>query len=205
MIPWLHRVDLYCNGAALCNGEQGGLATDLFQQEGGLFLGPRRALGNGRFTYWPVEFTEETDKVSLLRSAMENSGVLSESDSIQVNADGIDEDLCLNGEENQLGQVFTNLIQNACQAMPEGGVLTLEAEALADSLVRVSVRDTGQGIKPEDLDKIFEPFYTTKPAGMGTGLGLSVCYGIIKSHKGEIRVESTPEHGTVFFVELPQA
>ena len=70
-------------------------------------------------------------------------------------------------------------------------------------MVATAIHDTGIGIRPEDVDMIFQPFYTTKPEVKGTGLGLSVCYGIIKNHRGEIRVESSPEVGTTFTVLLP--
>ena len=70
-------------------------------------------------------------------------------------------------------------------------------------MVATAITDTGIGIQPSDIDSIFQPFYTTKPEVKGTGLGLSVSYGIIKNHRGEIRVESSPEEGSTFTVLLP--
>ena len=105
--------------------------------------------------------------------------------------------------ENQLLQVFVNLIQNAAQAMRNGGTLTLKTEPCGPVRVRASVADTGVGIKKEDLQRIFEPFYTTKAPGEGTGLGLSVSYGIVERHRGTIEAESEPGLGTTFTVTLP--
>jgi two-component system NtrC family sensor kinase len=101
---------------------------------------------------------------------------------------------------DQLVQVLLNLIINAIEAMPEGGELTL-ATAAQDNWLRISVADTGAGINPDEAAKIFEPFYTTKTTG--TGLGLSVSYGIIQQHGGRIEVESLPKQGTTFIVSLP--
>jgi len=106
-------------------------------------------------------------------------------------------------DEPQIQQVLVNLIVNAVQAMPPGGELSIETR-LDDSkdFVEINVKDTGKGIAPEFLPHIFDPFFSTKGVG-GTGLGLSVSYGIIKSHKGNIKVESTVGIGTTFTIEMP--
>jgi len=110
------------------------------------------------------------------------------------------------GDSNELQQVFLNIIVNARKAMPEGGHLFVTTSAdEADHTVRASVRDTGEGIKPEILDKIFDPFFTTRKPGEGTGLGLSISYGIVKDHNGEIVVESTVGEGSTFTIVLPAA
>ena len=83
-----------------------------------------------------------------------------------------------------------------------GGILAIATERINRQVV-VHVKDTGEGIKPEVIERIFEPFFTTKSAVKGTGLGLSVSYGIIKSHGGEIKVNSSPGNGTTFSVFLP--
>jgi two-component system, NtrC family, sensor kinase len=106
------------------------------------------------------------------------------------------------GNENRLQQVFFNLILNARDAMPSGGWLTLATRADDDAVV-VEVRDTGTGIKPQDIKRIYDPFFTTKGIGRGTGLGLSVSYGILQEHGGAIFVDSAPGHGTTFQVALP--
>lgn len=102
----------------------------------------------------------------------------------------------------QLNQVFMNLLLNAAQATPDRGALTIETEAEEETVV-VRIADTGEGIDPAVLPRIFEPFYTTKPVGKGTGLGLSISYGIIKRHNGEISVDSKPGVGTTFTIRLP--
>jgi two-component system NtrC family sensor kinase len=105
--------------------------------------------------------------------------------------------------KNQLRQVFLNLLSNAKDAMPEGGELTISTRGDGKE-IRVMVTDTGVGIKPEHTDKIFETFFTTKTdAVKGVGLGLSVCYGFIKDHGGDITVESQLGVGTTFKVMLP--
>lgn len=104
---------------------------------------------------------------------------------------------------SQINQVLMNLIVNAAQAMgPERGTITL-SNGVEGERVWVEVSDTGSGIAPDSLQKIFDPFYTTKPVGQGTGLGLSLSYGIIKKHRGEISVRSELGIGTTFRVELP--
>ncbi len=108
----------------------------------------------------------------------------------------------VNGDMNQLQQVLLNLSLNACEAMPDGGALTI-ATSSRDDKVFVRLTDTGCGIKAEHLDKIFEPFYTTKPVGQGTGLGLSVSYGIIEQHGGTMEVDSREGEGTTFSIALP--
>jgi len=106
------------------------------------------------------------------------------------------------GNENRIQQVFFNLILNARDAMPKGGWLTLSTQA-EDGEVILNVRDTGHGIRREDIKRIYDPFFTTKGIGRGTGLGLSVSYGIIQEHGGAIQVESVPGKGTSFRVTLP--
>ena len=111
-------------------------------------------------------------------------------------------------DRDQIVQVLTNLVSNALAAMPDGGTLTFSTGAKGDD-VWFSVADTGVGISKENLKKIFEPFFTTKKAGEGTGLGLSVIYGVVKMHHGDIRVKSNADEtkgstGTVFTVSLPK-
>ena len=108
----------------------------------------------------------------------------------------------VNGDANQLQQVFANLSLNACEAMPEGGILSISTSE-GDGKVLISIADTGCGIKEEHLHVIFDPFFTTKPVGKGTGLGLSVSYGIIRKHGGTMEVESQESKGTTFTITLP--
>lgn len=104
--------------------------------------------------------------------------------------------------QDQLKQVFLNLTMNAIDAMPKGGKLTVSTLASGDS-ISISFEDTGCGISDENIDKIFDAFFTTKSEANGVGLGLSVSYGIVKDHDGEIFVESEPGEGTTFVVKLP--
>ena len=103
---------------------------------------------------------------------------------------------------SQLNQVFMNLLVNAAHAIPQYGTITLRSGREGDR-VWISATDTGVGIPPEQLSKIFDPFFTTKPIGQGTGLGLSVSYGIVNKHGGQIRVDSQPGQGTTMTISLP--
>lgn len=110
-------------------------------------------------------------------------------------------------DEGQISQVFINIILNALDAMPDGGRLsvstTIGKDEQGHDAIFISFSDTGIGIPPEDIAKIFDPFYTTKEAGKGTGLGLAVSYNIIKRFRGDIKVESRVGEGTTFTVILP--
>jgi PAS domain S-box-containing protein len=108
----------------------------------------------------------------------------------------------IHGNTDKLQQVFLNLFLNAKDAMPEGGQLRITSWT-EDSRVRIEVRDTGLGISPEHLRRIYDPFFTTKEPGRGTGLGLAVSYGIVHEHAGRIQVESRPGLGTRFELEFP--
>ncbi|MDY7010917.1 MAG: ATP-binding protein, partial [Planctomycetota bacterium] len=110
----------------------------------------------------------------------------------------------ITADPSQLQQVLVNLVVNAIQAMPSGGVLTITTR-VSDSHVVLVVEDNGIGMNEWEIKQIFIPFYTTKDINEGTGLGLPVVHGIITSHKGTIHVESTPGQGTRFEVRLPVA
>jgi two-component system NtrC family sensor kinase len=104
--------------------------------------------------------------------------------------------------KNQLRQVFLNLVANARDAMPAGGTLSVKTAAAPEHAI-IEITDTGIGIKEEHLKKIFDSFFTTKDSVKGVGLGLSVCYGFIKDHGGDIQVESQLDSGTTFTITLP--
>lgn len=106
-------------------------------------------------------------------------------------------------DEGQISQVFMNILLNAVQAMPDGGPLKVQTQQVAGERVEIVIADRGCGLDEAQLARIFDPFYTTKPTG--TGLGLSVSYGIIESHGGSIRVESKVAQGTEIRIELPIA
>ncbi|MET0261901.1 MAG: PAS domain S-box protein [Rariglobus sp.] len=123
------------------------------------------------------------------------------------------------GDSTQIHQVLLNLCVNARDAMPDGGTLTIEAQNhTVDALyasnvpnlkpgrhIRIQIRDTGTGIPPAIIERIFEPFFSTKGPDRGTGLGLSTVIGIVRSHSGCVQVYSTPGEGTLFSVYLPVA
>jgi two-component system NtrC family sensor kinase len=109
------------------------------------------------------------------------------------------------GNSGKLQQIFTNLLMNARDSIPDGGRITISTTATAGDALIIEVADTGMGIAPENVAKIYDPFYTTKGVGRGTGLGLAVSYGIVQEHSGQISVDSTPGHGTTFRITIPTA
>lgn len=135
------------------------------------------------------------DTARLLGNEMKLAGV-----ELQVNLDN--ELPAVFGNPRNIQQVFLNLMLNAIQAMPGGGHLEVNC-SVTQGFLRVDVRDSGTGISEENLAKVFDPFYTTKESGEGTGLGLAVSYGIIEAHRGKITVESEVGKGTMFSVYLP--
>jgi signal transduction histidine kinase len=106
-------------------------------------------------------------------------------------------------DKGQMTQTFINLFLNAFDAMPQGGRLILETKNTRRGEVLIKVSDTGKGIPKEHISQIFEPFFTTKKTCAGAGLGLSVVYGIIRDHKGTIKVDSVVGQGTSFTIRLP--
>ena len=106
------------------------------------------------------------------------------------------------GNAGKLQQVFVNLFLNARDAMPSGGQLKIET-SMNESMVIVDIPDTGVGICDENIRRIYDPFFTTKSIGRGTGLGLAMTYGIIQEHGGSIFVDSAPGQGTHFRLKLP--
>jgi len=109
----------------------------------------------------------------------------------------------LEADPAQLQQVFVNLLNNAAEAMPDGGTITVTTRPGEDASLQACIADTGCGIPRENLGRMFTPFFTTKAPGGGMGLGLSIVYGIIKMHRGQITVESEVGRGTTFTVTLP--
>ena len=113
---------------------------------------------------------------------------------------------CMIGDEFHMQQVFVNIISNACHAMERSERKLLAISTQSDhNSVLITLTDTGHGIPEEHICKIFDPFFTTKEVGKGSGLGLSICYGIIKDHFGSIRAESPAGAGATFVIELPKA
>ena len=138
------------------------------------------------------ELVEET--LNLLQHRLESAEITVVTD--------LKHDLYLTGDANQLQQVLVNIILNAVQASPAGGTIHLKAYQDLD-YIAVEIMDTGAGIQSENLNKVFDPFFTTKSEGEGTGLGLSVSYGIVKHHGGTIHIENNEETGLRVVIMLP--
>jgi two-component system, NtrC family, sensor kinase len=102
---------------------------------------------------------------------------------------------------NELNQVFMNILVNAAQAIKHRGEITVKTWREGDR-VKIAISDTGVGIPPENLSKVFDPGFTTKGVGLGTGLGLSLCYKIVQDHRGTIEAESSKQ-GTTFTISIP--
>lgn len=135
----------------------------------------------------------EAVKIAQYASAVQNLSVMKHYDACSLK-------VLANPEE--LLQVLVNLMTNAIQAMKGNGILTLSSW-VQDDIIQISISDTGCGIAPENLEKIFQPFFTTKPSGEGTGLGLHNARDIIKKYKGNLSVNSQPGKGTSFLIQFP--
>lgn len=108
------------------------------------------------------------------------------------------------GQPSELSQVFINLFMNAIHACESNGILSISTKQ-TDSTVLIIINDNGKGIEKENISKVFDPFYTSKPVGEGTGLGLPVSHGIIEKHNGNIELKSEVNVGTTFIITLPLA
>jgi two-component system NtrC family sensor kinase len=126
-----------------------------------------------------------------------------EKEGLTIKLDLADEGGMVLGNDNRLQHVLLNLLNNARDAMPDGGLITISTSA-EDNVVQMSVGDSGEGMPDETLDQIFDPFFTTKDIGKGTGLGLAVSYGMIQDMGGVIEADSMPGEGTVFTITMPR-
>src|SRR5262249_19253668 len=136
-----------------------------------------------------------TEMAPVVHSEADRTGV-----QVVLQSDGVPD---VNGDPAMLRQAFLNLALNAVQAMPHGGTLRVQCDKASGRRVAVSFVDTGVGIAPEHLQRIFDLYFTTREKG--SGIGLSMVYRIVQMHDGEIEVQSTPGAGTTFRVLLPQA
>jgi signal transduction histidine kinase len=145
----------------------------------------------------PLEISKVIDQVISLigHQAKMNNVEIIRNDAVNLSP--------VKGDPGQLQQVFLNLIINAVQSMPDGGTVTITTGSDENSLISVSIKDTGQGIEPENMEKLFTPFFTTKESGKGVGLGLAVLQGILERHGGSIEVTSSVGVGSTFTVSLP--
>ena len=128
-----------------------------------------------------------------------------EKDRIEIVREYADDLLPVLGNSSNLGQVFMHLLNNSRTAMPDGGRLTLSTSVVEGQLVKASVTDTGKGIKPENLEKILDPFFTTKDNWKSSGLGLTVAFRIVEEHSGKLKIDSTPNEGTTVTITMPVA
>lgn len=148
----------------------------------------------------PVRIKEASD------SALKFALVGATKRTIEVEQDWPDDPLKLKADKNKLIQLFLNIYQNAVQAMPHGGTLTISGTLIKDKgqkFLKLAIQDEGEGISEQHLNKIFDPFFTSKPVGEGTGLGLSICHGIVKELLGDIEVVSKKGEFTRFTIHLP--
>lgn len=163
-----------------------------------------------------VEFTVERVAINKVVEEVANLLISTFPENISLSLQLAGELPLVNTDPNQLYQVLLNLCVNARDAMPSGGALSISTsvqggetvksrfrQAEEDKYITINVTDTGIGIEKEHLKRIFEPFFTTKEEGHGTGLGLSVVYGIVKAHHGYVDVRSEPGHGAEFSIYLP--
>lgn len=155
-----------------------------------------------KYSHPSTSKTTIIDLVSIIKETLTLVAYQTKILKIEIKASFPRESIMVQGMATLLQQVFMNLFLNAIAAMPSGGVLGINLRTV-DSKVWVQVTDTGSGIGKNEIDKIFDPFYTTSAVGKGTGLGLSICYSIVRQHQGTIEVESAKGRGSVFTVKLP--
>lgn len=129
---------------------------------------------------------------------------IADASSVRVTEEYPVEPIIVNMDHNEMKQVFINIVNNALQAMPQGGELRVRLGSEGEQDAVVELRDTGVGIAPENMQRIFEPFFSTKENGDGTGLGLSISYRIVQNHGGRLETESVVGRGTIFRIYLPR-
>lgn len=137
-----------------------------------------------------------------IRAAVRLTDFLARKGQVEVGLELLPDPMMIVYDATQIEQVLVNLIRNSIQAMPNGGRIQIECKRTENGIA-ILVKDTGIGIPEQNLKRIFDPFFTTKPEGEGTGLGLSVSYGIISRHHGRIEVASKIGKGTIFTIQLP--
>ena len=160
-------------------------------------------------THKLLSFARKTDPVprliqvnDIIEEILDICDKRSKNSNIQIKTE-LKRDLPLiSASPSEMQQVFMNLINNAIDAIGEGGTIEIRSGMEGGNAV-VDIADTGQGIPGDVLERIFDPFFTTKPVGKGTGLGLSICYGILKKLGGNITVDSRVGAGTTFHVHIP--
>ncbi len=152
----------------------------------------------GKLKITPVDVAET------ISSIIKSIKVFPEFAGISFSMNELSDDLMIEGDQDQLKQVFLNLLMNSCEALEASSLklVTINVGKVQEHLI-VDIIDSGCGIPESNLSKVFTPFFTTKKMGKGTGLGLAITYGIIKMHKGDIKVKSVEGKGTTFTIKLP--
>lgn len=146
---------------------------------------------------------QETDIHALLEDVIRKVSSRPKYEKVKIESSYSPDLPVIQADPSQLQQVFFNLFNNSVDAMPDGGKISILSRPLDERSVEIRVSDNGSGIPAEALDKLYTPFFTTKPAGKGTGLGLSIVYGIIKLHRGQINIQSKIGTGTTVIITLP--
>lgn len=145
--------------------------------------------------------TEQVDLADVLDEALVEAAGLPRADRVEIRRDYVRQGLAVPGDARRLRQAVVNIVANAIEAMPEGGLVTVSAREIGDEAVEVAVKDTGPGLDPSQVEAALRPFYSTKP--LGTGLGLPLVARIVSAHRGGMSLESRPGRGTTVRITLP--
>jgi signal transduction histidine kinase len=146
----------------------------------------------------------EVNISEVVNSAVKNVSVNPEFEHVSINVNDNSKHKIIEADEDQIKQVFLNILNNACEAVEDSDIKNVAVNIKEEEEnIIVEISDTGSGISEENKKKLFTPFFTTKKMGKGTGLGLAISYGIIKMHKGDIKVKSNVGSGSVFSIKLP--
>jgi two-component system NtrC family sensor kinase len=144
-----------------------------------------------------------TDLNALILGVIDVERKRYEDKTVEISHELVEELPRIQADHAQITQVLVNLIENSVDAMPMGGRVIVRTRKGPSGMVTIEIEDNGMGITSEDMKKMFTPFFTTKPVGKGTGLGLPIVYGIVKMHRGQIFVRSEVNQGTTFIIQLP--
>ncbi|WCO03398.1 sensor histidine kinase [Psychroserpens ponticola] len=159
-----------------------------------------------KLMFFACEMPQEMKRVNLIPNIKNSINLLDATfrkEQVKYLVKVEDDELWLRADPIQLTQIIFNLLMNAIYFSPKNGLVTIEAKTTAKDVI-LKISDEGKGFTTEDLDKVFQPFYTTKPLGDGSGLGLSVVHGIVASHKGIITAKNNPNKGAIFTITLPK-
>ncbi|WP_431134627.1 sensor histidine kinase [Psychroserpens mesophilus] len=159
-----------------------------------------------KLMFFACEMPQEKKRVNIIpniRNAINLLDATFKKEQVKYLINVKDEALWLRADPIQLTQIVFNLLMNAIYFSPKNGLVIIEAKGTKNEII-LKISDEGKGFADEDLDKVFQPFFTTKPLGEGSGLGLSVVHGIVASHKGTITAENNPNKGAIFTITLPK-